>query len=249
MLCSFPRLIFWIFPLGTRLDQRPRCSLPVISIIWVLLTLSLARIHTLFGKLILCHHASAHLPSNLFVYQSFNIHVTHLPSNLLFTSIVWVLLPLLLVGIHIPFGMLLFHHHTSARLPLNLLIVLHPHDISAHLIILYFFPPHIMMDITTNHHLMVLLPMLYRWHYYRYGGLWSLTHNLTNVRKSCLASQTYCSCDRHPASKRYCSAAKNALQIIWKPTYEILITNRVLRGRRGFSQRLVYLLKTRTLPL
>jgi hypothetical protein len=149
---------------------------------------------------------------------------------LLFASIVRVLLPLLLAGICIPFGMLLFRHHTSARLPSNLLIVWHPHDISAH-----------HMDITTSHHLTVLLPRLYKWHYYRYGGLWTITHNLTNDRQTYLASRTYRSCDRHPASIRYRSAAKNALQIIRKPTFEILVTNRVLGGQRGFSRRLVYL--------
>jgi hypothetical protein len=79
----------------------------------------------------------------------------------------------LLAGIRVPFGMLLFRHHTSARLPSNLLIVWHPHDISARLIILYCFPPH--MAITTSHHLMVVLPRLYKWHYYRYGGPWTLT--------------------------------------------------------------------------
>jgi hypothetical protein len=88
-----------------------------------LLTLLLAQIRAPFGKLLLRHHASARLPSNLFVYQSFNIHVTHLSSNSLFASIVRVLLPLLLAGIRVPFGMLLFRHHTSARLPSNLLIV------------------------------------------------------------------------------------------------------------------------------
>jgi hypothetical protein len=62
----FPWLIFRIFLFGTRLDQRPRCLLPVISIVWALLTLSLAQIHALFGKLLWRHHASARLPSNLF---------------------------------------------------------------------------------------------------------------------------------------------------------------------------------------
>jgi hypothetical protein len=45
-----------------------RCLLPVIGIIWALLALLLAEICDLFWMLLLCHHASAHLPSNPFIY-------------------------------------------------------------------------------------------------------------------------------------------------------------------------------------
>jgi hypothetical protein len=43
-----------------------------------LLTLLLAGIRVPFGMLLLHHQASARLPSNLFIYRPFTIHVTHL---------------------------------------------------------------------------------------------------------------------------------------------------------------------------
>jgi hypothetical protein len=71
----FSWLIFQIFLFETRLGQRPRCSLPVISIVRALLTLSLVGIRAPFGRLLLRHQASARLPSKPIVYQLFNIRV------------------------------------------------------------------------------------------------------------------------------------------------------------------------------
>jgi hypothetical protein len=68
-LCGiyFPLPIFQIFLFGAHLDQRLRCSLPVINIVRVFLALSLAGIRVPFGILLLRHQTSARLPSDLFV--------------------------------------------------------------------------------------------------------------------------------------------------------------------------------------